>query len=1750
MLPVWISHHNDIDLLRRQWYAEFEKRALGGALALSGFHYQFLVTLHDTLQAWLARSESDRNTPAVFSEFLSDIFERSPADVIIVSQVKRTTRTDSFQDALTELWLIYDLALRVTPSLVPYLRFRILSRKTELKDHEKTLQQWYPSEQAPEFSVETFRGKVTVHVFSNPEDEILGLLANDFKATDPSGYVQRWLGELLAAASKSPTGFEEAAKSIWNDLQSLQHSSSASPQSIYIWTNGDSPPERIVEGDVLTGERPSVHHLRQGYFSNRPEVYRPLAERALEWARDVFDKQDKQLRLPVFWIGGRSGSGKSVALIHVLGLLYESGLGPVLWLGNKTELLRQAIPWALRLAENRRQIIIGIDDPYAPNTQSDDVIWKEALAVLEGTRQGGNATALPLIICCGPSEQAERMQNDLPEDVKVNVWELPEENQKDFSELRNWYVQRTKKIPPNVGDENVLLVQLFFEWETGQRLPEFASRFRDRIKESDTDTILEGVFTRMLCANRLYVGYPKQAISAHLTSNQQDTFHRLREEHHIAQTITERGIGLWLAHPHLSNVIYESWYPLHSNRAVRSDHLRLIIKDAIEFGMSMSEKMAPLWAISNFRYGSSERNPITSRLDQDSIEELLPLIYAQRTQDSGGRLTLAELPVWIQIRSVLPDARLGVDPVNGALSEIKIENLGERGLRLTCHKLLQHYDSFSDYQQVRVIDSISDLLAKAPLWHEWAPIADDAYRRTRNSRFITLITDWVNDHPRSRWASRLMISLLNDNSSDPRILNAIRGLLPRAGGELGWGDIAIRLTEKSPGAIPLPVLQWAQNNQEEWGVCFLLGYLLRRSITPAKKWAMVWCKNWHAQRLAHFVLEPLLAFTEPNEQVKDWCIRWIAADHEIADSSFLIEKLIKAFQSDPEVMLIGLRWLETNDIEHPSWSFVWRAIYQVNWFEIFAERNEEMLGPLPITTGHPAGSEPVFKAAYTLTNLIRDDPRVWYYLALGLGKLRLPEEGVQALIKATEIDPQFGPAWQKLSAFYNRTGQTELALEAALNLTGAKPDDPEAWYYLSIAYYKAGQLDNQLASLIRATELDPKSVQAWQALASIYSDLGQTELALSATLNIAVSITGDPAAWYRLSRIYGKIENYQEEITALLKVTELDPGYAKAWQRLGAIYNRLGQTELALKANKKLSELRPEDPQAWYHLSIAYGKTDRYEDQIAALKRASELDANSAKTLYYMAMAYGKAERYEEQVTALLKVIDLDPQFIEAWWVLGAAYTQLGQKELALSATLMLTELDPNDPESWYYLAIAYSNLDRRDEEVAALIRATELNPDYADAWRALGATANRVGKTELRMTATLRLIELKPDDPEAWYYLAIAFSEVGRRDDEISALVRATELKPDYADAWLQLGATYNGIGNYQRAREATLKLVGLKPDDPEAWYYLSIAEGRTGHTNEQIGALRKALELDPKLSQAWYSLSVAYERAGLFNEQVAALKKATESEPQRAESLDLLQRYYYRSGQYDLALEYLQKFLELKPGDAEGQYHLGLLLFRMRRFAEAASALEKATILAPGHTSAAPLLAEAIGIVEAFRELNVEPAGLDTREAREFYAIGNEYAESGEVVEALNSFQRAIEASTNELSAVLTLQQALLRKATVAFHSESYETAIILLKIVTTMDPDASDGWSFLSSAYRRLGRDEEALDASERLIVLSPTSAEAWYKLGKRYTKLGRINDAARAFNQVLALNENFNAARRELSALNSRLHSTGMVDKESE
>lgn len=912
--------------LQAEWEKLYGKRAGGGAIALGGYHYQFLVTLLKTLRKWKDDETADYSGPRVFGEFLSDIVQATSSG-IIVTQVKKTLR--SATEALQDLWRIYEIALSGPSDLISSgkLTFQITSSQSILKDIPKAVDNWQPHGGGEEKKVSEFKRRVKFETLSDPTDELLALLANELRAEDPLGMVYSWLGFLQSAIAKESPDYVGAGEAIWNDICKLRHASiPKNPPGITLWTDSDRPPVTVLPGGVLTGQRMQIHNLRNGFFAPRP-IFDEVEQACMEWLARLDDEPQQTVKVPVFWIGGRSGTGKSVALLHLLSRLHEGGQSVVLWLSDQVRILPEAIRWSHKVQRKDKPLFIGIDDPYKPADRYDAMdIWKDAVGQLQSRREAGEEmSSLPCIVCCGPTEQAERLSEELFADVHVRLFELSHEKNMDLAALRQWYVERTGKQPPDIGDDNVLLVQLFFEWQTGLPLKEFADRFRARVSaEDDNALLLESSLARMLAVNRLYADYPYKSILELLPPTQQGQLDVLLKDNHLSIDKHEKAVRL--AHPHLSNAIYEAWFPNTSrHRPERIRHLVDAIDDSRRWGESPQEKTAPLWALAapshtKYTFDLEGRVPMEVRLP--AIEET----YKAQIGADSQFPALFELPVWIQLRAEYSDLHIQTDPVDIALSKLTSENITETGLRLTCHKLLQYLDRFDVGRQERLVAALCALLETQPDWHEWPPILQDAVGRTQSFGLWGKVLCWLRGQgPRDTRTATLLLKMIEIDPTCPILRDTVAGLLWTAPGEGVWSRIVERtLQQCMEGNVPDEVNSWVARNHHQMGACWVLRDMLNRGFPPAKAWAEAWASQWHGEPSANFVLERLWEWGDPHLSLRQWSQAWLRQGYR--NSERIVESLVKAFPNDEEIRGIGYSWLATEDVSHFSWTRILSAL--------------------------------------------------------------------------------------------------------------------------------------------------------------------------------------------------------------------------------------------------------------------------------------------------------------------------------------------------------------------------------------------------------------------------------------------------------------------------------------------------------------------------------------------------------------------------------------------------------------------------------------------------------------------------------------------------------------------------------------------------------------------------------------------------------------------------------------------------------
>jgi hypothetical protein len=213
---------SQLDELRSAWEEFYPKQAKGGLLALSGFDYQFLLTLLKIVRQWKEASETERQDPntahKILAEAISDITESGT--FVTLTQVKQTLSDSAVSKALEELWKIFNLASERTPELVEHLRFIISGNNEEIKNDRNTddvIQGWgTKSKEKDSTTLAKFKARVSYELVSDPRTDLTTELENLSRDEDTETTIGRWLGYLLQLGSGlSP---ERISALIWREL--------------------------------------------------------------------------------------------------------------------------------------------------------------------------------------------------------------------------------------------------------------------------------------------------------------------------------------------------------------------------------------------------------------------------------------------------------------------------------------------------------------------------------------------------------------------------------------------------------------------------------------------------------------------------------------------------------------------------------------------------------------------------------------------------------------------------------------------------------------------------------------------------------------------------------------------------------------------------------------------------------------------------------------------------------------------------------------------------------------------------------------------------------------------------------------------------------------------------------------------------------------------------------------------------------------------------------------------------------------------------------------------------------------------------------------------------------------------------------------------------------------------------------------------------------------------------------------------
>lgn len=507
-------------------------------------------------------------------------------------------------------------------------------------------------------------------------------------------------------------------------------------------------------------------------FAERPAVFPLMRQRLDDWYSSLQARDEDDESWPIFWITGPSGMGKSVALLFALAHIARSQPGPVYSLlrqRRKPHRLSELIDWWASQESNANRLTIAIDDPYVVGVDSEGG-WRDAIESIQPLLAQG-ASTLPVIVCCGPSEQMTRLLDDLGPAVEITSFSMPTLNDVEKKSLRQWFVQRTNMPDFNEETENpsgnLLIVQLFWEWNRHDTsIENFATSLKERIRLEDAGRKhgpLFEVASTILAFTRAYLPYPSSLLS-HLEPRERGFYTLLRSEEKTFRQDSEESGGEWFNHPHLADLIYRSWmFSPEEQIAHLIDPLRSIKNSSSTRGAAVLSNIATALT-------SIEKAGQLEGLDACAAWTQLLGLYDDWGDDDDS------LAAWVEIRTAgltyRLSRRLRPDPVTVAIRRVRDRRHTRKsrwklGLALGSKLFL-----FSKQFAKRARSAIVTLLTERDNSLHWPILASYVVAHGCTERIVSLASDWLGQHldsPRQGWLKlwrRLIAWSLEESSPD------------------------------------------------------------------------------------------------------------------------------------------------------------------------------------------------------------------------------------------------------------------------------------------------------------------------------------------------------------------------------------------------------------------------------------------------------------------------------------------------------------------------------------------------------------------------------------------------------------------------------------------------------------------------------------------------------------------------------------------------------------------------------------------------------------------------------------------------------------------------------------------------------------------------------------------------------------------------------------------------------------------------
>lgn len=283
----------------------------------------------------------------------------------------------------------------------------------------------------------------------------------------------------------------------------------------------------------------------------------------------------------------------------------------------------------------------------------------------------------------------------------------------------------------------------------------------------------------------------------------------------------------------------------------------------------------------------------------------------------------------------------------------------------------------------------------------------------------------------------------------------------------------------------------------------------------------------------------------------------------------------------------------------------------------------------------------------------------------------------------------------------------------------ARLDTADYWtfFYRGIAKYNLGDFRGAQQDFDTSVRINPVFTNGYHYRAITLSRFGRYEEALN-DFDRAIELRpGNIGVYFSRGVTYFLAQQFENAVSDFDRYIKKEPKDPSAYLNRGASLLFLGDTLKAINDYNKAIKLDRFEPEGFIRRGRLYAEQKKYDLAIEDMDHAIDIDPSNTFAYFTRALMYYEIQDYNSAMDDLNRVLKEEPGNALTLYNRSLINAQVGNFEEALADMDHVININPNNVLAYFNRASYFIEMERWQDALEDYDKAIELYPDFAKAY-------------------------------------------------------------------------------------------------------------------------------------------------------------------------------------------------------------------------------------------------------------------------------------------------------------------------------------------------------------------------------------------------------------------------------------------------